>query len=165
MEKLCSLCKRSVDSENAPILAMGGFGNPRYICDECAKNIEVMTTAHDVDTIKENLAMVSEKMSRANVDDTVTLDAMDALLADVKDRAEKINRGEYDFSNDVQELQASEIVGEPEIPEELLETEEDRALDEKEQQQKAKFDKIFNWVALGIIAAAVAAVIIYFNLR
>lgn len=165
MEKLCSLCKRSVDSENAPILAMGGFGNPRYICDECAKNIEVMTTAHDVDTIKENLAMVSEKMSRANVDDTVTLDAMDALLADVKDRAEKINRGEYDFSNDVQELQASGIVGEPEIPEELLETEEDRALDEKEQQQKAKFDKIFNWVALGIIAAAVAAVIIYFNLR
>ena len=165
MEKLCSLCKRSVDSENAPILAMGGFGNPRYICDECAKNIELMTTAHDVDTIKENLAMVSEKMSRANVDDTVTLDAMDALLADVKDRAEKINRGEYDFSNDVQELQASGIVGEPEIPEELLETEEDRALDEKEQQQKAKFDKIFNWVALGIIAAAVAAVIIYFNLR
>ena len=165
MEKLCSLCKRSVDSENAPILAMGGFGTPRYICDECAANIEIMTTAHDVEVIKENLTIVSEKMSRANVDDTVTLDAMDALLADVKDRAEKINRGEYDFGNDEQELQASGIVGEPEIPEELRETEEDRALDEQEQLQKAKFDKIFNWVALGIIAAAVVAVILYFNLR
>lgn len=164
MEKLCSLCKKSVDSENAPILTMGGFGNPRYICDECAESIEQMTTARDVEVIKENLDSLSGKMTRANVDDEVTLDAINAILVDVKLRADAINAGELDLENDNGEL-GDQIVGELEIPEELRETDEDKALDEQERAQKAKFDKIFNWIALGIIAAAVVGVIIYLNLR
>ena len=68
MEKKCSLCKKIVDSENAPILTMGGFGNPRYLCDECAANIEVMTTAREVDVIKANRPIIILDEPTASLD-------------------------------------------------------------------------------------------------
>ena len=161
MGKLCCLCKKGVDAENAPVLTMGGFGNPRYLCDECADNVEQMTTARDVNIIKENIECLSDKMAHAGIDDAATLDAMDALLVDVRWRTEAIKEGKLDFDKEEQAL-GSEIVGDPEIPEELRETEEDKALDEEELRKKTKFDKIFNWIALGIIALVGGAVAGYY---
>ena len=67
------------------------------------------------------------------------------------DRAEKINKGEYDFSLD----ENVEETGEDDIPEELLETEEDKALDERDEKRQKKFDKIFNIVALAVFAGVI----------
>ena len=43
MHKLCSICSVPVDSENASILVMGGFGNPRYVCEECSQDLDLLT--------------------------------------------------------------------------------------------------------------------------
>ena len=59
-----------------------------------------------------------------------------------------------DFSEDEADLEAEELV---EIPEELQETEEDRALDEKDAEIEKKWDKVMNlvwYITLGVFAAA-----------
>ena len=67
------------------------------------------------------------------------------------ERAAAIEKGTYDFSEDASEDEEEMI----EIPEELRETEEDRALDEKDAEAEKKFDKIMNWAWAGILAAFV----------
>ena len=95
------------------------------------------------------------------------------LFIDAKKRAKASEAGEYDFSredadgatdteiSEETEADAEECGEESEefdIPEELRETEEDRELDAKEKKQGAFYDKIFNWISIGIIVAALAAV-------
>ena len=43
--------------------------------------------------------------------------------------------------------------------EELKETEEDKTLDATDEKKAAFFDKIFNWISLGILVAALGAVV------
>ena len=49
-----------------------------------------------------------------------------------------------------------------EIPEDLQEAEEDRALDEKEAEQQKKFDNAMNWISLAAISVTLIILIISF---
>ena len=152
--KSCSLCRKSVDAENAPILTMGGFGNPRYLCDECASDIECALYESEPDRIEAAMQRLSKKLA-ADPDDKATMEAVGDVFSKAGERAKKIREGTYDFSEDTD--------GEfDEIPEELQETEEDRIQDEKDAERAKKFDKISNWITTGVLILAVAFLIIYF---
>lgn len=157
MEKLCSICKRPVDSETAPILTLGGFGNPRYICEDCDADLESATRAKEIDEITEAMDRIGKKMSVSNVDDKLVLKTVKEIMADAADRGAKIKSGQYDFS--LEEEAPDEEDG---VPEELLETEEDRISEEKEAERNAKFDKISNWICLFVFGIALGYIIYRF---
>ena len=173
MQKLCCICNKIVDSDTAPILTVGGYGNAKYLCEECATDLDTATSARDFDTIKSAMDSIGEKMGKNNIDDELVIATVGELFIGAKERAKAIEAGEYDFSGeDADEVTDTEISKETEadaeesgeeseefdIPEDLRETEEDRELDAKEKKQGAFYDKIFNWISIGIIVAALAAV-------
>ena len=137
MTKLCSICKKEINSEDASILAMGGFGNPKYICDDCAEELDKVVRGQDYDEIMSSMAVISDKISRSSIDDQLTVDTVKSLFSEAKDRAEKIKSGDYDFSLDAIEDDAAD-----DIPEALKETEEDRMLDEEERIENEKRNEI-----------------------
>lgn len=155
-ENLCCLCGKAIDKTTADVLTMGGYGNPRYLCDECASTIECATTSRDVAEAKGAIATLGELLPAAAEGDRAVFRTMNSLLSSAVERAEKIEAGTYDFSLD--EAEDSESFDE--IPEELLETEEDRELDERDEQAQKKFDKIFNIITTSVIFGVLVAVII-----
>ena len=148
--KICCTCLRRIENEDAPVLTMGGYGTPKLLCDDCAALVETVTRGTNYDEITEAMKTLTARMSASNVDDRYTVATMTNLLAESAERAQQIKEGTYDFAlDDVEEE------GFDEIPEELRETEEDRLLDEKDAAEAAKFDKIMNWLWVGVgIAAA-----------
>ena len=168
MQKLCCICNKFVDSDTAPILTVGGYGNAKYLCDECSTDLDTATSARDFDTIKSAMDSIGEKMGKNNIEDELVIATIGELFIGAKERAKAIEAGEYDFSDEDAESapeveseeteQSGEEVEEFDIPEELRETEEDKALDEKDKKNNAFYDKIFNWISIGIIVAALAAV-------
>ena len=153
MKRNCCTClARIEDEENAPILAMGAYGNPKCLCPECAELVDTITLGTEYGSITSAMDEITKRMSQANVDDGITVDAMTALLARSAERAQKIKEGSYDFSLDEAEDVEDSF---DEIPEELQETEEDRLLDEKEAEANRKFDRILNWMWVGVAIAAV----------
>jgi hypothetical protein len=156
MEKLCSCCNAPVDSENAPILALGGFGNAKYLCDECDGYLNIATRGRDVNEINEAMDAVSARMRRAGIEDGFVLRTVESIMKDAQGRRDSIARGEYDFSVEEESDGAAE-----EIPEELRETEEDRLADERELEEAKKWDKVITIVS----AVIFSVVIIYFIYR
>ena len=148
--KSCSICKRTVDTENAPILAMGGFGNPRYLCEECSADIESALYEKDTEKIEASMQRLSEKLAAASSDDGLTIETVKDIFSRAGERAKAIKDGAYDFSED-----ESADEGFDELPQELMETEEDKEKDKKDAETAKKIDKISNWITLGIIVAAV----------
>ena len=144
----CALCGSEITNENAPVLTMGGYGVPRYLCDNCAEQIEVATTEENVDAIAAAVKALGSKLASYDHDSATTA-AMTEILDSAMNRGKAIKEGTYDFSLD----NRSESEGLEDIPEELLETEEDRRLDEEEEKKYTKFNKIFNWVAIATFAA------------
>ena len=153
----CSICKREVDENEAPILAMGGFGNPKYLCAECAEDIDNVIGAKEAERIELAMAKISGKLSESDTDDMLVAETIKEIFSAAGERAKKIRNGTYDFSED--EAENDEIT---DVPEELLETEEDKARDEREAKAAKLFDKIFNWVALAAFAATIVIFIINF---
>ena len=149
MSTICSICLKAITNEEAPVLTMGSYGTPRLLCDECAAHIENMTRGRDYESIVASMDAITEASSRANIDDKPTVTAVTSILQTSAERAAQIKDGTYDFSLD--EIEEEDY----EIPEDMKETEEDRALDEKEKKQNEKFDKILNWVWIAVIIAAV----------
>ena len=149
MKRNCCTCLKRIESEDAPVLAMGNYGTPKVLCDDCAALIEKMTLGKDYDEVTEAMHSITDIMSAANVDDRVTLATMTEMLENSAKRAQQIKEGTYDFALD--EVESEE--GFDEIPEELQETEEDRLLDEKDAELDAKFDKImgYAWIGVGAI--------------
>ena len=127
---------------------MGGYGIPRYLCDNCAEQIEVATTAASVDEIAAAVKALGSKLDSMD-HDTATNDTMTEILDSAMKRGLAIKEGTYDFALD---NEADKEVLE-DIPEELLETEEDRRLDEEEEKKYSRFNAIFNWVAVAAFAA------------
>ena len=152
MKRNCCTCLKRIESEDAPVLAMGNYGTPKVLCDDCAALIEKMTLGKDYDEVTEAMHSITDIMSAANVDDRVTLATMTEMLENSAKRAQQIKEGTYDFALD--EVESEE--GFDEIPEELQETEEDRLLDEKEAAAGAKFDKVLNiiWIIVGAAAGS-----------
>ncbi len=148
MQRNCATCLTKVDDENASILTMGAYGTPKCLCEDCAALVETMTGGREYDAITSAMDALTEKMSKANIDDRVTVATVTELLADSARRAEAIKDGTYDFSADGLEDEESF----EEIPDELKETEEDRLLDEKDAEEAKKIDKMINymWIGVGI---------------
>ena len=142
-----------VNSDTAPILTMGAYGNPRFLCEECAHDIEVATTATDTAGIAEAMDRISTKMGHSEPEELV-INTLTGIMASAADRANKIKDGSYDFSSDAAED------GFDEIPDDMLETEEDRALEEKIEEKNKKFDKIFNIIST-IVFSALGVYLIY----
>ena len=151
MEKLCAVCKRKVDSESAAILTLGGYANAKYLCDECDGDMEIATRSRDVAEISDAMDRITKKMSAAEIDDKLSLKTVSDLLAEAKDRAEKIKLGEYDFAKEEEDDAAVE-----EVPEELRETEEDKIRDEEEAAKNRKIDRIIGIISGVVISAAFA---------
>ena len=152
-ERKCTVCKNVFDGKDASILTMSGFGNARYICPECSALLDTATTDKDYENIT---AAISEIGERANLDvaDTAAVDAFTEILDSAKERAEKIKLDEYDFSLDGEDGALEEI------PDDLKETEEDKALDEAEAKQIAVIDKITSWICGAMLVATVVYVIV-----
>lgn len=144
-EGTCAICLTPIDVDTAPVLVMGAYGNPRCLCDNCAEHVENFTRGRDYDSVIASMDEISARLSSANVDDNLTVGTVTNMLVTAAKRATAIKEGTYDFALDAEE---EEYI----IPDELKESEEDRALDEKEELQRKKFDKILNWVwaAVGI---------------
>ena len=152
----CSICRKTVENENAPILAMGGYGNPRYLCGECAADIDASLYERDVNKIEISMKRLSDKLANDVPDDKVVIETMKDIFTDAGERARKIKNGEYDFSVEENELQENFSAA----PIQLTETEEDIELDRRDAERAKKLDKIFNWTALGIGIAALIVIII-----
>lgn len=167
MQKLCCICKRTVDSETASILTVGGFGNAKYLCDECATELDFATTAREFDAVKAAMDSIGEKMAKNNIDDELVITTVGELFIGAKKRAKSIKEGTYDFSLDEVPTVTVEQQGDEEfdIPEELRETEEDKELDAKEEKKGAFFDKIFNWISLAVILGGLAAIVYFIFFR
>ncbi len=155
MGKNCCTCLAHIDEETAPILTMGNYGTPKYLCDECASLIERITLGKDHVEINDSMKMLMDRMSKSNIDDSVTLRTVTKLLGESSQRAEKIKEGTYDFS-----LDEAETEGElDDIPDELQETEEDKLLDQKDAEKEEKFDKVMKWMWIGAAIGFGAAII------
>ena len=152
--KLCSVCGRKIESEEPAILVMTALAHPKYICEECESLFDTATMSHDPDKIAESIEMIGKRLVNANSDDKLTLDTVTEIITEASERCNLIKSGEYDFSND--EPDENEI---DDVPEELRESEEDKALDEADEISRKKVDKIFNWICGILIAAAVGFVI------
>lgn len=155
MEKYCSICKAQVSEEDAAILTLGGFGNTRYMCSLCEADFDFATRSHSLDEISGAMDRIGKKMSSSRVDDALVLKTVREIMESASSRAEKIKSGEYDFSLD--DTKDEEADGE--IPEELLETEEDRETERREAEKNAKFEKISNYICIAAMLAAFGYVI------
>lgn len=149
----CSICNKEIDTETAPLLTIGGYGIPRYLCDECSADIETATTSRDAAECADAIGKIGEKMANGDPDGA-TYRNVCKILDSAKERASLIAAGEYDFALDEAEDDSFD-----EIPEDIQETEEDRALDEQDEEKARKIDKVFNWIYIGIGVAFAAYVI------
>lgn len=140
--KQCAICDRIIEKEDAPILTVGGYGVPRYLCDGCAADIDTATLSHEPSECADAIAKISDRLASFDPD-SVTYKNVCAILDSAKERAKLISEGEYDFSLDESDDELDDV------PEELRETEEDRALDAKDEEKEEKVNKFFNWVYIG----------------
>lgn len=151
----CCICEREVEREDAPILAMGGAGYARVLCEECDRELQVATRGHDVDEIKAAINSLTTKLANGEPD-TVTYRMMNEILVTATQRAMEIKDGTYDFARDDEE----DNEGFDEIPEELLESEEDIELDKKDEEKAKKFDKVYS-IILTISLIALGGMIVW----
>lgn len=157
-DKRCAICLKGNLSEDAPVLTISGYGIPRCLCDDCAKKIDIITRSRDIDEISSASLEITEDVTKYSIDDDIVYKAVTEQLEYASDRVKKIKNGTWDFALD-------EIEEPSELPEELLESEEDKLLDQKEKEQSKRLDKIMNWVYLGVILAAVAFAVYFLFLK
>lgn len=150
MGKICCTCLKRIENDDAPVLTMGAYGTPKLLCDDCAALVEAVTLGTDYDEITQAMNELTDVITKSNADDRKVVSTITEILEQSAKRAQQIKEGTYDFSLD----EVDE--GFDEIPEELQETEEDRLLDEKEAESNAKFDRMMNWLWLGVGVLACA---------
>ena len=150
MEKSCVICDRITDSDTSAILTIGGFGNPKYICSDCEADIDTATHSTDTKLIYAAMERVAKSLSDSNSDDELVIETVSEIFDKAKARAEMIKTGTYDFSLDsITEEDGFELT------EEYAETEEDKELTRKEEEERQKEDKISFWITIGMIIGAV----------
>ena len=150
----CCICGCPVE-EDAAILTMGAAGNARYLCEECDEFLITATTGKEFDKIEIAMEEISKRISNYNPDG-VTFDILSHTMLTASERAKQIKNGTYDFTLDEVEDDGYEL---EDIPEELLETEEDRELDRVDEEKMKKFDKVYNIIMIVALAAIVGMVI------
>ncbi len=139
----CSICNAEINSEEPAILTMSGYGNPRYLCEECSADLDEASLGREESSIAAAMDRIGKKMLVSDPDKQ-TYVTVTGLMAIAHDRALKIREGSYDFSLD--EADEGEF---DEIPEELAESEEDKEKDRIDEEKQKKFDKFYNYVLIG----------------
>lgn len=156
MAKHCCICQRNIEKDDAPILAIGAYGAPKCICGECEKNIDTATRATDANDATEAIRKLGESLTLGNTQDSQIIETVNGIITDAAQRAEAIRNGSYDFAKD------DESEPEFELDEDLLESEEDRALDEKEAKTNKTIDTVTAWACGIILTAAIVFFIVRF---
>lgn len=156
MAKKCCMCNRNIEREDAPVLSMGAAGIPRLLCDNCAELLDTATLGQNYDEIKDAMSTISDIMS-SNDPDGVTYTIVSELMVEASDRAKAIKDGTYDFYLDAEEADEGEL---EDIPEDMLESEEDKQKDAEDAEKLKRFDKVYNIIFIAVAVAA-AALIIY----
>ncbi len=159
-EKNCALCGALPEREEPAILALGNYGYPRYLCEECEAELDTATLGKDYDAVAGAIERLAKKTDSFGKDDKITLKTMKEILESAAKRAAAIKDGSYDFALDREEPSEDEE-GFDEIPEELRESEEDKALDAKEAALGKKLDKFINWFWV----VAFAGLVVYFVVK
>ena len=152
----CSLCLKNIEKDEPEILTVGSYGIARYLCDDCAALLDKMTMSVEVSDIKEAYDEVVERMLKSQIVDESANETLQNMLSSAKERADAIKTGTYDFSLDTPTDEMDEI------PEELLESEEDRERDRKDSERYEKIDKVLNVFIIAAIVATAIFIILRF---
>ena len=159
-EGRCCICKAQIDTDTSPILLMSGAGKPRCLCAECDAAIVKATTDRDPEAITDACREIGERLKNGDSNDMRVITTVTDIVKDARERRDKIAAGEYDFALD-EKVDEDEF----EITDDLKETEEDRALDEKESKVNKIIDTVTTWVVGIAIVAAMAFIVIKFILK
>ncbi len=147
----CSLCTANITAEEPPILTVGAYGTPKYLCEACASAIDDMTTSHELDKIAAAFDRIGTAIEQNTASEGTVNRVITEIMEKSRTRAERIKAGTYDFAEDEVEDEIPD-----ELPEELLETPEDKADEEARAALERKIDKFTNiGFAVGIIAALI----------
>ena len=158
--KICSICGKAIENEEAAVLTISAYGNPRFVCDDCGAKIDTVMESQNVEEIEPAINFLGEKLKEMK--DGNSIAEVCNILEIAGERFKKIKEGTYDFDTDNKIKEIKERDSLDEIPEDLQEAEEDRALDEKEAEQQKKFDNAMNWISLAAISVTLIILIISF---
>lgn len=158
MAKYCCICKRPLENPEAPVLTMGAYGSPKCVCDNCSEIIETATSSHEYEEITSACRELGDALTKGDTGDMGVIQAVNDILSSAKERADAIKEGTYDFSLDSINEDTFEIT------EDLEETEEDKAKDEKEAKTIKVIDTVVSWTCGAALVAALVFFIIKFVL-
>ncbi len=147
--KTCALCRKEFEKDEPAVLTMTALGNPKYLCEDCERDLDEATLSHEPKAISEAIERIGAKLVRENNSDKLVLDTVDNIISGARERAELIESGDYDFESDAAEEELDDV------PDELKESEEDRARDEAEAETAKKVDKVVNIICIAAVIAAV----------
>ncbi len=148
--KNCAVCQSVIESDDAAVLCVDGYGNKRYLCAECEEIMDTVTLGKDYTEICEAINEIGKRMVKADITNKFTLKTVEEIIKNAKSRAELIKDGSYDFSLDTEVSDIPDTV-----PEQLLETEEDKEADRVEAEKNKKVDFWVNIVFAVLIAGCV----------
>ncbi len=150
----CCICSRPIEREDAPVLSMGAVGNARLLCDSCAQLLDTATLGESIEEISSAMDEIGNLMANGDPD-TVTFNEVKSIMHNASERAKAIKDGSYDFSLD----EAENDEGFDEIPEDMLESEEDIEQDIIEEEKNKKFNKVYNIILICMAALTVGFII------
>ena len=148
--KNCAVCQSVIESDDTAVLCVDGYGNKRYLCAECEEIMDTVTLGKDYTEICEAINEIGKRMVKADITNKFTLKTVEEIIKNAKSRAELIKDGSYDFSLDTEVSDIPDTV-----PEQLLETEEDKEADRVEAEKNKKVDFWVNIVFAVLIAGCV----------
>ena len=136
---------------------MGGYGNPKCVCENCETIIDTATTSRDPEEISAACKALGEALTAGNTGDEQIIETVNDIIRNASERCSAIKDGTYDF-----ELDRTDPDDEFDITEDLEESEEDRKKDEHDEKINKIIDTALSWACGAIFVAAITIFIIKF---
>ncbi len=192
MSTKCCLCYKEIEAQAPAILTHGGFGHPRCLCADCEALLDTAIGGKTPQQVREALRTLADMRIQCDGFDRATEQTLLPLMEQGAARMQAMENGTYaqepetesedavsnmcdDAAAVCEENAADDAaetpVDEPaeqdlyDIPEELRESAEDRAMDEVVQARERAFDKYFQFVWLGVIIGFVVVMIYLLFIR
>lgn len=156
MAKNCCICQSQIEKDDAPVIAMSGYGNPKCVCSECEALIDAATESREPEKITEACKALGEALTRGNTGDEQIIQTVNEIIFTASERCEAIKEGTYDFSLD-EKSEEDEF----DITEDLMETEEDKEKDARD----AKINNIIDAIGAWVAGLAFVGVVVFFILK
>lgn len=150
----CCICQQTVEREDAPVLTYGAYGHARVLCDRCDACLTALTRGRESVKIREALEELSTLRPLMDERDMAATGELTRLIDGAAERLYAIEAGDYDFA--AEEAEDGEV---EDIPEELLETEEEREAEARREERERKNDRVFSYVWGAVMVAAIAAIV------